>query len=236
LLQCRRVLGLGGALVQAKDSDGVAQALDSFVASAGTSKGKRSRALRDHDEPACARFFSLRHGDSYQFKPGVTSSVDYKQEYQRPGKKELSIGSVIGIHEVHDLALVRVDKDKCPPPLRLAVAEPQTPGYNVAVIGYPAQDPRNDMTEELRIFRSIFNVKRLQPGTLTGLTQILGVDVVLHDCSTLGGNSGSAVFDFLQDRVVALHFGGDYKETNRPVPLWKLTQDPLLKQAGVSFG
>jgi V8-like Glu-specific endopeptidase len=53
--------------------------------------------------------------------------------------------------------------------------------------------------DELGIFQGFFNVKRLQHGTLTGLSNEMAEPVLLHDCSTLGGNSGSAVFDSRED-------------------------------------
>jgi V8-like Glu-specific endopeptidase len=54
-----------------------------------------------------------------------------------------------------------------------------------------------------------------------------------HDCSTLGGNSGSCVIDLESNRVLGLHFKGRYLEANWAVALWKLADDPLLKKAGV---
>jgi V8-like Glu-specific endopeptidase len=36
------------------------------------------------------------------------------------------------------------------------------------------------------------------------------VKAMVHDSSTLGGNSGSAVIDTETGEVLALHFGGEY--------------------------
>lgn len=74
-------------------------------------------------------------------------------------------------------------------------------GEDVVVASYPAKDPRNDMKDEVGIFQGFFNVKRLQHGALTGLSNEMAEPVLLHDRSTLGGNSGSAVFDFREDQV-----------------------------------
>ncbi|MCT7341310.1 hypothetical protein N5K55_13525 [Pseudomonas aeruginosa] len=38
-----------------------------------------------------------------------------------------------------------------------------------------------------------------------------------HDCSTLGGNSGSAVLSIDGGEVVGLHFGGQFRKTNYAV-------------------
>src|SRR5262249_57348585 len=35
-----------------------------------------------------------------------------------------------------------------------------------------------------------------------------------HDCTTLGGNSGSVVFDLKGGKAVGLHFAGLYQESN----------------------
>ena len=52
-------------------------------------------------------------------------------------------------------------------PLRLSAAPPEElAGRDIAVIGYPAKDWRNDSELQDRIFGSIYNVKRLQPGKI----------------------------------------------------------------------
>ena len=43
-------------------------------------------------------------------------------------------------------------------------------------------------------------------------------DVVLHDCSTLGGNSGSVLLDLATGEAVGLHFAGRFLEANYAVP------------------
>jgi hypothetical protein len=61
-------------------------------------------------------------------------------------------------------------------------------------------------------------------------------DVMFHDASTLGGNSGSCVVDLDSNRVIGLHFAGRYMQYNEAVALWRLADDPLLARAGVNFG
>ena len=85
-----------------------------------------------------------------------------------------------------------------------------------------------------RIFGRVYNVKRLQPGLISAWND--GDDVFHHDCSTLGGNSGSPVFDLETHAVIGLHFGGRYLIGNNAVPLWRLTGDALLRAGGVNFG
>ncbi len=109
----------------------------------------------------------------------------------------------------------------------------------VAAIGYPAFDTRNDATVQNDLFRHVFGVKRLQPGTAGGTvrTDSFGksVDAVRHTCSTLGGNSGSALIDLESGKVVALHFGGRYRITNYAVPASALARDGRVVEAGVRF-
>jgi V8-like Glu-specific endopeptidase len=177
----------------------------------------------------------------WEFKAGMTPRVDYVEELGAPQSAEFAIEGVIGVHEVFDLALLRVAGEAStaggPPPQPLEVAaEPAEvgPGSQVYVVGYPAWDGRRNDPEHMRqIFSNIFNVKRLQPGEMR---QVLdGEGLFIHDCSTLGGNSGSCVVELESNRVVGLHFGGRYLKGNSAVALWKLVDDPLLKEAGVNF-
>ena len=115
-----------------------------------------------------------------------------------------------------------------------ADAPADLPGHPVYCVGYPAYDGRRNEPESMsRIFTDIYNVKRLQPGTTTELAS--QQNVVKHDCSTLGGNSGSPVFDLTDHRVLGLHFGGRYGLGNYAVPLWRMVEDPLLRRAEVNF-
>jgi hypothetical protein len=61
-------------------------------------------------------------------------------------------------------------------------------------------------------------------------------DVIFHDPSTLGGNSGLCVVDLDSNQVIGLHFAGRYMQYNEAVALWWLVDDPLLSRAGVKFG
>ena len=177
----------------------------------------------------------------WEFKPGVSSNIDYKEELSSPDQAPFALDSVIGVHEGYDLALFRVHPTSATPdsslpaPLTISSQMPATiQDRLVYVCGYPAWDGRrNDPEPMIRIFTNIFNVKRLQPGKLRRFRD--GDNVVTHDCSTLGGNSGSCVVDLETGHVVGLHFGGRYLEENTAVALWRLTSDPLLRRAKVNF-
>lgn len=153
------------------------------------------------------------------------------------------IEEIIAVHETLDLGLLRVGRQSLsapgrslPPPLRLASEPPSiTSPKNVYVIGYPASDNEGVTPSAVmrRIFADIFQVKRLQPGHLTNVFDT--VNQFAHDCSTLGGNSGSGVVDLDTGLVIGLHYSGNYMRSNYAVALWKLTQDPILTGAGVRF-
>ncbi|HCT6914658.1 TPA: protease, partial [Pseudomonas aeruginosa] len=65
------------------------------------------------------------------------------------------------------------------------------------------------------IFGNIYDVKRFAPGEVVGLPH--DAWYLTHDCSTLGGNSGSAVLSIDGGEVVGLHFGGQFRKTNYAV-------------------
>lgn len=185
-----------------------------------------------------ANIFASLQGKDWTIMKGVKAKVDYREEYQRDKSSEFKIDKVLGVHPTYDLALLRVamkaGSKKAPKVLSLSAKQPKvTKDADLAVIGYPAFDSRNGRTEQMDIFKNIFNVKRLQPGKSTGTSQ---TPVVLgHDASTLGGNSGSCVIDLETGNVIALHFGGQYLKGNVSVPLWKLATDPFLKKHKVNF-
>jgi Trypsin-like peptidase domain len=150
-----------------------------------------------------------------------------------------AVTSIVGIHEDHDMAVLKVEQvcggHQLPDPLPVASAPPASlKGSKVYVIGYPAWDGRrNDPEPMKRIFADVYNVKRLQPGEIAG--DALAEFDFFHDCSTLGGNSGSPVFDLETHSVLGLHFGGRFLEKNHAVPLWTLQNDDLVKRAGLNF-
>lgn len=184
--------------------------------------------------------FTMGSLGNWQFKPGMAGQIDYKEEFGVLEHAEFRFTEVIGIHEVYDLALLRVEHMRgpgvfVPSPLSIAARPPEIiDGRTVFACGYPASDSRrNDPREMIRIFSNIFDVKRIQPGELRRFDSYQ--NVVMHDCSTLGGNSGSCIVDLETNQVLGLHFGGRYLEGNYAVALWCLTDDSLLKKAKVNF-
>jgi hypothetical protein len=187
-----------------------------------------------------AEEFCSRRGRTWTFRPGMTSRIDFLAERDRTDSLEFEITEAIGLHDGHDLALLRVESTSCdgralPEPLAVAASEPpDLLDRDVYVVGYPAWDGRrNEPYAVRRIFMDIYNVKRLQPGKAVGYSTMYRA--IEHDCCTLGGNSGSPLVDLETHRVIGLHFGGRYGVSNYAVPLWMLRDDPLLKDGRLNF-
>jgi hypothetical protein len=188
-----------------------------------------------------AREFSRRDGDTWTFMSGRHAGWDVLEERGRADQLEFTVTEVVGIHDADDidLALLRVAAPdggpSLPSPLHLAGTSPgDVVGRRVYVVGYPAWDGRRNEPDDMRrIFADIYNVKRLQPGTVT----VSGDPdrLLRHDCSTLGGNSGSPIFDLETHHVLGLHFGGRYRVGNHAVPMWRLVDDDLVGPADLNF-
>lgn len=184
-----------------------------------------------------ATVFSRQKDAGWALRLGMAPRIDWLGEHERDVEAVLPIQDVLAIHPEHDLALLRLGLAgrKMPrAPLRLAAREPGTAvSRAVYTVGYPMKDHHHTPPEVLlRYFGNVFGVKRLQPG------ELLSIDLenkeLAHDCSTLGGSSGSPVVDLETHTVLGLHFGGT-RERNLAVALWRLVDDPLLTRAGVRF-
>jgi endonuclease G len=117
-----------------------------------------------------------------------------------------------------DVAIARLRLPAAPSllPLKIPLADTDPDRDElVAVVGYPAADPyRNDPTTMERYFRNLYDVKRFSPCRVTAAAT---GEVLSHDCTTLGGNSGSPVISLERSAVVGLHFAGQYGVANSAV-------------------
>jgi V8-like Glu-specific endopeptidase len=176
---------------------------------------------------------------TWTFRAPMGASLNLRAELNSESDLSFVVKSIVGIHDDHDMAVLQVEQvsgaEQLPDPLPVVDDAPAAlQGRKVYVIGYPAWDGRrNDPEPMKRIFADIYNVKRLQPGEISG--DALASFEIFHDCSTLGGNSGSPVLDLETHRVLGLHFGGRFLEKNHAVPLWTLQNDPLIKRARLNF-
>ncbi len=172
-----------------------------------------------------ARDFAARRGSSFAFKndaDGRTLRVrtDFLREYARDATCEARVLEVLFIEDQSearpDMALLRLERGNTglPKPIEL---DDGIIGFrdNVAAIGYPAEDPRNDAFVMREIFRNVFGWKRVSPGQVSGVRQD-GM-VLMHDCTTLGGSSGSVIINLATGKACGLHFSGTYRESNYAV-------------------
>jgi endonuclease G len=144
------------------------------------------------------------------------AKIDYLEEKGGALSKEAKLARVRFIAALNqpDIALFEVEPGdfKLPPPIPLGTAKKIALGMDVGVVGYPADDPdRNDPDRIAAYFGDIFDVKRFAAGEVT---QIPDDGVLMHDATTLGGNSGSVVFDLASGQAVGLHFAGEYQVGN----------------------
>ena len=145
--------------------------------------------------------------------------VDFLREYQRDAVAQRRIRDIVYLEENSplqpDFALLLLDgsgDDLAPIELDDRDAERDA---DIAVIGYPAEDSRNDTFVMADIFKGIYRVKRLSPGKVRGVA--FDGKVLEHDCTTLGGNSGSVLLNLDTGKACGLHYSGDYRVNNYAV-------------------
>ena len=201
-----------------------------------------------------ARLFSFRRGSrTVLFQ---RSEIDFRREVPRRGQippTAFDVEDVLLVHPYWDMAILKVtaasgNGTELPNPLSLHAGSPEEFfNTSVAIVGYPGFDSRGNVELQNRIFHR-YGFKRLQPGVLREFADYesdegFSVENALdHDCSTLGGNSGSALMLLTdaaaaneQAPVVGLHFAGDYLDKNYAVPTNALASDQRLVDAGVNF-
>lgn len=169
-----------------------------------------------------AREFAERRGAGFDFKMGVASKmsadIDFLEEIDNPRQLVFRLVRPLHIEEptgpdvaFFEVAMVSGESRLAQP---IPLAAKITGQGHVATIGYPAYDsriPEADLME--RIYGKVYNKKRLAPGGVTRMDATR----LWHDCTTLGGNSGSVVYDLDQGAAVGLHFSGSFLVTNYAV-------------------
>lgn len=170
-----------------------------------------------------AELFARKNGAGFTFRQGedgnpMASGIDLLQEFGNPATRVMKLKKILYIEPEPgpDMAFLQAEPlgDGMPTPVTLQ-AEPAASLSNVAVIGYPAKDSRMpDVDLMEKIFGKVYNKKRLAPGQITNVTP----GRLFHNCSTLGGCSGSAVIDLKSGKAVGLHFAGRFLESNYAVP------------------
>jgi len=180
-----------------------------------------------------------RSGWTFKLNPegiAMGSQINFRREYSRLEARGVEVERIVWLADEvpggPDLAILKLSSGDGLEPLRF------DPHFDysckdrwIATIGHPANDPRNPADAIQTVFQGIFDVKRLSPGAISSSGEPNGI-TFRHDCSTLGGNSGSAVIDVASGSVVGLHFAGEYGIANYAVKTGTVLE--LLQQAKVS--
>lgn len=169
-----------------------------------------------------AQEFAHRDGTGFTFSPGTSGPVsafaDFLQEIDssaqlrfdllRPLHIETASGPDVAFFEIAQTSGDRRIAE------HLTLAQRPRITENAAVIGYPAYDSRIPEPELMeRIYGRVYNKKRLAPGAVTQVE----AGRLLHNCTTLGGNSGSLVLDLDTGEALGLHYSGSFLTSNYAV-------------------
>lgn len=143
------------------------------------------------------------------------AEIRFVQEYNAQEEPAVPVLGVSEFHPDEDAVLLRLnptpelEKRKILVWRETSLAE----SAHVAVVGYPFLDTARNPLFVDQIFGNKLGVKRLAPGELLGGRH----NSIFHDCSTLGGNSGSPVVDMKTCSVVGLHRDGFFLARNEAV-------------------
>jgi endonuclease G len=181
-----------------------------------------------------------------KFIPGRTARWETGHERQPSAGFRFKVLKPLMVHPHWDAALLEVkledESAQVPEEPKLCATVADAAAFadrDVVVIGYPYWSDQHDPALMAEVFGGVYGVKRLQPGKLMRIESIESyghaIEALLHDASTLGGNSGSAVVDLKTQQVVALHFAGTYLVANYSIPMWDLARDARMVAAGLNF-
>ena len=142
--------------------------------------------------------------------------VRFRWEWQCPDEPPVDVVGVAAVHDTLDVCVLETDKLDMTNrrPLSLAEATPDT-GAAVVAVGYPFSDSVNNPLFVSQIFGERWGVKRAAPGEVIGISK--NNQAFYHDCSTLGGNSGSPIVSMNSALAVGLHRGGGFLWRNEAV-------------------
>jgi V8-like Glu-specific endopeptidase len=187
---------------------------------------------------------------------GLNLVCDFERYSSQSDGEVHNLSSKYALHLQHDLALVflpqRSQNQTASQELLKISGSPPNPliGNEVGVIGHPSFNSVYDPFPKYFGFGDSFGVKRFSPGEIRELQGRVWreheVDLFLHDATTLSGSSGSCILDLKSLKVLGLHFGGwpitkrtistsagdvtaELFESNGAVPLWLLSEDPMLE-------
>lgn len=174
-----------------------------------------------------AELIASNQGGKFVFRPGRLGEnlevlLDFRHEMGSTATATAPVTRVVWIEsdpKKADFALLEIGaRGDGTTPQHIQLADDDAkPDAHVVVIGYPARAPSWIIPDQAwmdRIYGGVYDVKRVAPGMMGQPSRGWST----HDCTTLGGNSGSVVVDMSTGRAVALHFAGLYMIENYCVP------------------
>jgi V8-like Glu-specific endopeptidase len=142
----------------------------------------------------------------------------------------VAIVGVIARHPTEDVVVLRLAPEPRlaagPLPSLAQASAGAALGAEIAVIGHPMPDARNPVFGAAVLGTGgAPGVRRASPGRVIrgGATQFS------HDCSTLGGSSGSPVIDRRTGVVIGVHASGVFAVRNGAISTAALFGDPALR-------
>jgi|GEM_PF-1944858 hypothetical protein len=152
---------------------------------------------------------------------GKKPFVDFSVTDNASNTQRFDVADVLYIapEDEVDLALLKITPTTSPVPDALIIDwNPDSPGAattykggemvfegrEIYVVGHPLRQQNSELVAT--VFGVADGSKRWSPGYVKGINE--QKYVLEHDCSTLGGNSGSCVFTADLNQVIAIHVGG----------------------------
>ena len=151
---------------------------------------------------------------SYKLEKGQ-AIVSFQREFNTiPEEGPVNIIGVEDVSKTLDIALLKLEKTVVSDG-RKAISfnpDPAAAGTSVVAVGFPCDDGRNPLFVR-PLFGENFGWKRAAPGLIIGSD----TDYYFHDCSTLGGNSGSPLLSMKDASLVGLHHEGKFTYRNEAI-------------------
>lgn len=183
-----------------------------------------------------AAFFAEVTRSGFGIQPGKAVFVDMAEEHQHHREIEEFVAGIISVEPIDriDMALLRMERrvmENVGDPIALDLTG-GTPDH-VAVIGYPGNGEQHNPGAAIHnYFQGIYGVKRLAPGMV--MNADISDTVFSHNCTTLGGNSGSPVIDVASGRAIGLHYSGQFLVRNQAVKATAVAD--VMRRRNVAVG
>jgi len=149
--------------------------------------------------------------------PELGAIARFRCEYgeQEPPETKAQLLRAMKPHPTLDIAFFEIDASANRKPLLLDSVTRVEDGHPIAVIGFPSEGSGANPLFADAIFSGKYGVKRGSLGEVMDPADPL----LFHDCSTLGGNSGSPVFSLVSHQVIGIHRSGWFTYRNEALAI-----------------